>query len=144
MAQGSFDSIEIVEGLTEYSNRVNLKSVFSQFGEVEVCWVPPPNQRQDVFAFIRFRNRETAATALQACQNGAVFLDGMFVKARPRQNTGPGSKGTGSKGGGKGGRSRSSSSTPPRLRAMERRRREQRDRRSRSRDRRRRDSRGRR
>mmetsp|Transcript_71876 Transcript_71876/g.191725 ORF Transcript_71876/g.191725 Transcript_71876/m.191725 type:complete len:171 (+) Transcript_71876:50-562(+) len=154
------DSIDIISGLTEGTNRVSLKSVFSQFGEVEVCWVPPPNQRNDAYAFIRFKSKDIAALALQACSEGRVFLDGMPLMARARpNNAGPGSKGGKGEGRGgrqRGGRSRSSSSTPPRLREMERRRREQRggggggsgrSRRSRSREHRggrgRRDSRGR-
>mmetsp|Transcript_19790 Transcript_19790/g.48088 ORF Transcript_19790/g.48088 Transcript_19790/m.48088 type:complete len:163 (+) Transcript_19790:61-549(+) len=143
-----FDSIEIVDGLTESTNRVSLKAVFSQFGMVEVCWVPPPHLRQQEHAFVRYGSKEIAAQALEACQNGIVYLDGLMLRAQMRMQNGGGKSGKGGGRGGGGGRrprSRSSSSTPPRQREIARRRRAggNRGRDSRSRSRGRRDSRGR-
>merc|ERR1719436_49481 len=55
--------------------------MFTQFGEVSACWVSPLEQRGKERAYVRFHRPESAQNALQACNAGQVFLDGVKVDA---------------------------------------------------------------
>jgi len=72
--------IEVCEGITEHSSRVALKGVFSNFGDVVACWVPPIDRRGMDNASVRFAEAASAEAAKIACDAGQVFLQGMQVK----------------------------------------------------------------
>eukprot|EP00747_Dinoflagellata_sp_TGD_P167755 gnl/TRDRNA2_/TRDRNA2_192790_c0_seq1.p1 gnl/TRDRNA2_/TRDRNA2_192790_c0~~gnl/TRDRNA2_/TRDRNA2_192790_c0_seq1.p1 ORF type:complete len:628 (-),score=172.71 gnl/TRDRNA2_/TRDRNA2_192790_c0_seq1:59-1942(-) len=82
-------TLEIVEGITEHSNRVALKGVFSAFGDVLACWVPPIDRREIDCASVRFALQPSAEAAKTACDAGQVFFQGLPVKVRYRVGGGP-------------------------------------------------------
>lgn len=89
MARKGGDTLEITEGITENANRVALKGVFSNFGDVLACWVPPVDRRGVDAASVRFSNPAAAEAALQACEAGHVFFQGLQLKCRYRTGGGP-------------------------------------------------------
>jgi len=92
--------IDITDGLTEYCNRVGLKSVMSRFGEVDVCWIPPVWDRKREAAYVKFKSPDAAEGALVAMSQLAVQMHGVPLQGRYR--VGGDVKGSG-RGGGDGG-----------------------------------------
>jgi len=76
--------LEVTDGITEHSSRVALKGVFSNFGDVVACWVPPIDRRATDKASVRFGTAASAEAAKTACDSGQVFLQGMQVKCEWR------------------------------------------------------------
>jgi len=92
--------IDITNGLTEYCNRVGLKSVMSRFGEVDACWIPPVWDRSREAAYVKFKSAEAADAALQAMGQSGVRMHGVALEGRYR--VGGLDKGSGRGGGGRG------------------------------------------
>jgi len=86
---GKGDTLEIIAGITENANRVALKGVFANFGDVLACWVPPVDRRATDAASVRFSQPAAAEAALQACESGHVFFQGLPLKARWKTSGGP-------------------------------------------------------
>mmetsp|Transcript_46675 Transcript_46675/g.99660 ORF Transcript_46675/g.99660 Transcript_46675/m.99660 type:complete len:179 (+) Transcript_46675:143-679(+) len=74
-------SLDLTEGITEFSSRMSLKMMFAQFGEVQACWIPPLENRGREPAYVKFLKHEAAQVALDACKAGQIFLDGVQVSA---------------------------------------------------------------
>jgi len=87
--KGNGLTIEICEGITEHANRVALKGVFSAFGDVLACWVPPIDRRGVDSASVRFAAAESAECAKTACDAGQVFFQGLPLKVKWRAGGGP-------------------------------------------------------
>jgi len=87
--KGNGLTLEITEGITEHANRVALKGVFSAFGDVLACWVPPIDRRGVDAASVRFALAESAECAKQACDAGQVFFQGLPLKVNWRSGGGP-------------------------------------------------------
>mmetsp|Transcript_53262 Transcript_53262/g.116944 ORF Transcript_53262/g.116944 Transcript_53262/m.116944 type:complete len:150 (+) Transcript_53262:77-526(+) len=80
--------IDIIDGVNDLTNRVQLKATFANFGEVEDCFNPRTSsekKRAGEFPYIRYRTRQSAEDALTACERGQVFLNGTMLRARWRQ-----------------------------------------------------------
>ena len=58
--------------------------MFSQFGEVTSCWVPPVEARRKETAWVKFQTSAQAEAALLAVQAGQIYLDGVKVEAEWR------------------------------------------------------------
>eukprot|EP00929_Paragymnodinium_shiwhaense_P120634 TRINITY_DN92625_c0_g1_i1.p1 TRINITY_DN92625_c0_g1~~TRINITY_DN92625_c0_g1_i1.p1 ORF type:complete len:626 (+),score=176.77 TRINITY_DN92625_c0_g1_i1:146-2023(+) len=86
--KGQGVELEVNEGITEHSSRVALKGVFSNFGDVVACWVPPIDRRRVDLASVRFAAAASAEAAKQACDAGQVFLQGMQLKVQWRMGGG--------------------------------------------------------
>lgn len=82
-------TLEIVEGISEHANRVALKGVFTAFGDVLACWVPPIDRRGIDTGSVRFATSESANAAKQACDAGQVFFQGIPMKVKFRLGGGP-------------------------------------------------------
>jgi hypothetical protein len=63
---------------------MTLKALFSQFGEVTACWIPPLEDRGKVNAYVKFGSAVAAETAMEAVTSGSFFMDGVAVKANWR------------------------------------------------------------
>eukprot|EP00747_Dinoflagellata_sp_TGD_P206794 gnl/TRDRNA2_/TRDRNA2_80449_c0_seq1.p1 gnl/TRDRNA2_/TRDRNA2_80449_c0~~gnl/TRDRNA2_/TRDRNA2_80449_c0_seq1.p1 ORF type:complete len:192 (-),score=42.45 gnl/TRDRNA2_/TRDRNA2_80449_c0_seq1:42-617(-) len=74
-------SIDLIQGITEFTSRNSLKQLFTQFGEVASCWVPPAGFRGKEVAYVKFVTTYAAEQALNAANSGQLFLDGVTVKA---------------------------------------------------------------
>lgn len=137
--KGNGLTLEIEEGITEHANRVALKGVFSAFGDVLACWVPPIDRRLVDNASVRFAAAQSAEAAKAACDAGQVFFQGLPLKVKWRAGGGP-RVGNSDIGGTVGGNSPTRRNSMERDRSHDRRRSRSRGRRrgSRSRDRRRR------
>lgn len=79
-------SIELTSGITPVTSRVALKALFSQFGEVDAAWLPPPEMRDKEQSYLRFDTRQAAEKALKACQDGVLYIDGLCIRAQWRIN----------------------------------------------------------
>lgn len=77
-------ALDLTQGITEYSSRIALKSLFSQFGEVTACWIPPLEHRTGERAYVKFGTTAAAKAALDASNAGALFLDGTNLRAEWR------------------------------------------------------------
>eukprot|EP00435_Cladocopium_sp_Y103_P045337 s569_g13.t1 len=77
-------ALNLTSGITEFSSRMSLKSMFSQFGEVTSCWVPPVEARRKETAWVKFSTSAQAEAALLAVQAGQIYLDGVKVEAEWR------------------------------------------------------------
>mmetsp|Transcript_59287 Transcript_59287/g.111089 ORF Transcript_59287/g.111089 Transcript_59287/m.111089 type:complete len:210 (-) Transcript_59287:63-692(-) len=77
-------ALNLTAGITEFSSRMSLKSMFSQFGEVTSCWVPPVEARRKETAWVKFSTGAQAEAALTAVQAGQIYLDGVKVSAEWR------------------------------------------------------------
>ncbi|CAE7880960.1 unnamed protein product, partial [Symbiodinium microadriaticum] len=53
-------ALNLTAGITEFSSRMSLKSMFSQFGEVTSCWVPPVEARRKETAWVKFQTSAQA------------------------------------------------------------------------------------
>lgn len=89
MAERKGNTLEIYEGITEHSSRVALKGVFSAFGDVLACWVPPVDRRGIDNASVRFASAMSAEAAKQACDQQQVFFQGLPLKVKYRVGGGP-------------------------------------------------------
>merc|ERR1719478_2067092 len=87
--KGNGLTLEICDGITEHANRVALKGVFSAFGDVLACWVPPIDRRGVDAASVRFATAESAECAKTACDQGQVFFQGLPLKVKWRAGGGP-------------------------------------------------------
>mmetsp|Transcript_88317 Transcript_88317/g.152915 ORF Transcript_88317/g.152915 Transcript_88317/m.152915 type:complete len:665 (-) Transcript_88317:47-2041(-) len=87
--KGNGLTLEITGGITEHANRVALKGVFSAFGDVLACWVPPIDRRGVDNASVRFAQAQAADSAKQACDAGQVFFQGLPLKVKWRTGGGP-------------------------------------------------------
>ncbi|CAK0789827.1 unnamed protein product [Prorocentrum cordatum] len=66
--------------------RLGLKGLFSQFGEVAACWLPPLDKRGKEPAYVKFSRPDAAQAALQdgggeACNDSLIYLDGVRLNA---------------------------------------------------------------
>eukprot|EP00440_Ansanella_granifera_P003731 gb/GFBE01004048.1/.p1 GENE.gb/GFBE01004048.1/~~gb/GFBE01004048.1/.p1 ORF type:complete len:231 (+),score=35.60 gb/GFBE01004048.1/:1-693(+) len=77
-------ALDLTQGITEYSSRIALKMMFSQFGEVTACWIPPMEHRSNERAYVKFGTVKAAQAAFDASQAGQLFLDGVSLKAEWR------------------------------------------------------------
>ncbi|CAK9033032.1 unnamed protein product [Durusdinium trenchii] len=77
-------ALNLTAGITEFSSRMSLKSMFSQFGEVTSCWVPPVEARRKETAWVKFSTSAQAEAALNAVSAGQIYLDGVKVEAEWR------------------------------------------------------------
>lgn len=82
-------TLEITEGISENANRVALKGVFTAFGDVLACWVPPIDRRGIDNGSVRFADAQAAENAKQACDAGQVFFQGIPLKVKWRVGGGP-------------------------------------------------------
>lgn len=82
-------TLEITDGITEHANRVALKGVFSAFGDVLACWVPPIDRRGVDNASVRFAASAAAEAAKTACDAGQVFFQGLPLVVKWRAGGGP-------------------------------------------------------
>ena len=76
--------IEITSGITELTNRVGLKQLFSQFGEVDVCWIPPLWERTTEVSYVKFKSADAAADALASMEAGRLTINGPLLAGRYR------------------------------------------------------------
>eukprot|EP00434_Breviolum_minutum_P028047 symbB.v1.2.024812.t1/scaffold2358.1/size81431/3 len=81
---GGTTALDLVQGITEYSSRIALKMLFTQFGEVTACWIPPLEHRSNERAYVKFGTTKAAQAAFEASQAGQLFLDGVALKAEWR------------------------------------------------------------
>ncbi|CAK9022017.1 unnamed protein product [Durusdinium trenchii] len=81
---GGTTALDLVQGITEYSSRIALKMLFTQFGEVTACWIPPLEHRSNERAYVKFGTTKAAQAAYEASQAGQLFLDGVALKAEWR------------------------------------------------------------
>mmetsp|Transcript_75686 Transcript_75686/g.190355 ORF Transcript_75686/g.190355 Transcript_75686/m.190355 type:complete len:190 (-) Transcript_75686:63-632(-) len=81
-------ALDLTQGITEFSSRIALKMMFAQFGEVSACWIPPLENRGKERAFVKFNRPEAAQAALDACNGGQIFLDGVRIAAEWRMTPG--------------------------------------------------------
>mmetsp|Transcript_89568 Transcript_89568/g.109609 ORF Transcript_89568/g.109609 Transcript_89568/m.109609 type:complete len:221 (+) Transcript_89568:69-731(+) len=77
-------ALDLVQGITEYSSRIALKMLFTQFGEVTACWIPPLEHRSNERAYVKFGTNKAAQAAFEASQAGQLFLDGVALRAEWR------------------------------------------------------------
>eukprot|EP00435_Cladocopium_sp_Y103_P067548 s880_g30.t1 len=77
-------ALDLVQGITEYSSRIALKMLFTQFGEVTACWIPPLEHRSNERAYVKFGTTKAAQAAFEASQAGQLFLDGVALRAEWR------------------------------------------------------------
>jgi len=77
-------ALDLVGGITEYSSRIALKMLFSQFGEVTACWIPPLESRRNERAYVKFGTTKAAQAALDAAMGGQLYLDGVCLRAEWR------------------------------------------------------------
>lgn len=77
-------ALDFTGGITEYSSRIALKMLLSQFGEVTACWIPPLDARKQERAYVKFGTTAAAKAALDAAHAGQLFLDGVPLKAEWR------------------------------------------------------------
>ena len=77
-------ALDLTQGITEFSSRIALKMMFAQFGEVSACWIPPLDNRGKEPAYVKFNRPEAAQSALDACNGGQIYLDGVRVTAEWR------------------------------------------------------------
>merc|ERR550532_2496322 len=77
-------ALDLTQGITEFSSRIALKMMFAQFGEVAACWIPPLENRGKEPAYVKFNRPEAAQSALDACNGGQIYLDGVRVAAEWR------------------------------------------------------------
>ncbi|CAJ1349683.1 unnamed protein product [Effrenium voratum] len=77
-------ALDLVQGITEYSSRIALKMLFTQFGEVTACWIPPLEHRTNERAYVKFGTTKAAQAAWEASQAGQLFLDGVALRAEWR------------------------------------------------------------
>eukprot|EP00929_Paragymnodinium_shiwhaense_P122696 TRINITY_DN95671_c0_g1_i1.p1 TRINITY_DN95671_c0_g1~~TRINITY_DN95671_c0_g1_i1.p1 ORF type:complete len:200 (-),score=54.58 TRINITY_DN95671_c0_g1_i1:98-697(-) len=77
-------ALDLVHGITQYSSRIALKQLFSQFGEVSACWIPPLDHRAGERAYVKFASTNAAQAALDAANNNQLFLDGVCLRAEWR------------------------------------------------------------
>merc|ERR1740138_1161935 len=74
-------TIDLTAGITEMSSRMTLKALFSQFGEVTACWIPPLENRGTQPAYVKFGSAVAAEAAMAAVATGTFLMDGVAVKA---------------------------------------------------------------
>jgi len=67
----SIDALNLTAGITEFSSRMSLKAMFSQFGEVTSCWVPPVESRRNETAWVKFDK------TIQAEAKNAIKAEGL-------------------------------------------------------------------
>jgi len=77
--------IDITDGLTEFCNRVGLKSVMSRYGEVTACRIPPVWERDRDCAYVKFKNPECAQAAIQAMDRKQVLMHGVPLSGNIRR-----------------------------------------------------------
>eukprot|EP00931_Biecheleriopsis_adriatica_P052272 TRINITY_DN30391_c0_g1_i2.p1 TRINITY_DN30391_c0_g1~~TRINITY_DN30391_c0_g1_i2.p1 ORF type:complete len:286 (+),score=50.33 TRINITY_DN30391_c0_g1_i2:119-859(+) len=77
-------ALDLTSGITAYSSRIALKMMFSQFGEVTACWIPPLEHRSNERAYVKFGTTKAAQAAFNASEAGQLFLDGVSLKAEWR------------------------------------------------------------
>lgn len=75
------NEIRILSGVDEFTTRQALRGIFEDFGEVELCYLPPTNRRGDEPGCIRFADSDAARKALTACRAGKVRLKSALVRA---------------------------------------------------------------
>lgn len=76
--------LEITSGIAEFSNRVGLKTLMSQYGEVDVCWIPPIWDRDNEVAYVKFKSADSAELAMSAMSQGLVQMHGINLTGRYR------------------------------------------------------------
>ncbi|CAD7950232.1 unnamed protein product [Amoebophrya sp. A120] len=81
--------LEITQGIAEFSNRVGLKTLMSQYGEVDVCWIPPYMDRDKDVAYVKFKSSESAELAMKAMTQGLVMMHGVQLQGRYRMGMPP-------------------------------------------------------
>eukprot|EP00403_Amphidinium_massartii_P040981 CAMPEP_0178443272 /NCGR_PEP_ID=MMETSP0689_2-20121128/38775_1 /TAXON_ID=160604 /ORGANISM="Amphidinium massartii, Strain CS-259" /LENGTH=183 /DNA_ID=CAMNT_0020067205 /DNA_START=60 /DNA_END=608 /DNA_ORIENTATION=+ len=80
--------LSLTDGVSELSSRLAVKMLFTQFGEVAACWLPPIDARGKEFAYVRFNTETAAEAAMEAAQSGQLYLDGVRLKAEWRAQEG--------------------------------------------------------
>eukprot|EP00930_Biecheleria_cincta_P024656 TRINITY_DN17632_c1_g1_i1.p1 TRINITY_DN17632_c1_g1~~TRINITY_DN17632_c1_g1_i1.p1 ORF type:complete len:236 (+),score=50.13 TRINITY_DN17632_c1_g1_i1:22-708(+) len=81
---GGTTALDLVQGITEHSSRIALKMMFSQFGEVTACWIPPLEHRGNERSYVKFGTTKAAQAAFEASQAGQLLLDGVKLTAEWR------------------------------------------------------------
>merc|ERR1719253_2145577 len=61
-----------------------MKQLFSQFGEVTACWIPPMDTRSRERPYVKFNTSKAAQSALDAAMAGQLYLDGVCLRAEWR------------------------------------------------------------
>lgn len=79
-------ALDLTGGITEYSSRIALKALFGQFGAVTACWIPPLETRGQERAYVKFGTTAAAKAAYDAATAGALYLDGVPLKAEWRMS----------------------------------------------------------
>lgn len=77
-------ALDLVAGITDYSSRIALKMLFSQFGNVTACWIPPLEHRGNERAYVKFSTSAAAQAALDASNANQLYLDGVLLRAEWR------------------------------------------------------------
>jgi len=75
-------SIDILAGLTEFTGSAELEALFSRFGDIEACFVPPVNHRRKDPGFLQFSTFQAATAAIEACSRAEIELQGSQVVCR--------------------------------------------------------------
>lgn len=74
-------TLDVVEGVTAYTQRAALKTFFSQFGVVDQCFVGDYNKSQP---YIKFMTVKATEDAQEASDNNVLMHHGGMLKTRRR------------------------------------------------------------
>eukprot|EP00928_Gymnodinium_smaydae_P052161 TRINITY_DN3592_c0_g1_i1.p1 TRINITY_DN3592_c0_g1~~TRINITY_DN3592_c0_g1_i1.p1 ORF type:complete len:257 (-),score=49.42 TRINITY_DN3592_c0_g1_i1:127-831(-) len=77
-------ALDIVDGITEFTGRAALLQLFSQFGKVTTCWIPPVDTRHYERSYVRFEKPAAAEAALDASNKGLLYNFGSRVRVEWR------------------------------------------------------------
>eukprot|EP00929_Paragymnodinium_shiwhaense_P060698 TRINITY_DN3030_c0_g1_i1.p1 TRINITY_DN3030_c0_g1~~TRINITY_DN3030_c0_g1_i1.p1 ORF type:complete len:268 (+),score=68.76 TRINITY_DN3030_c0_g1_i1:210-1013(+) len=78
-------TLDLTEGINEFSSRMTLKNFFCTFGEVAACWVPPLEHRGKEPAYVKFHRAEAAQAAYDAITTQQFCMDGSVLKCEWRK-----------------------------------------------------------
>mmetsp|Transcript_110132 Transcript_110132/g.310510 ORF Transcript_110132/g.310510 Transcript_110132/m.310510 type:complete len:265 (-) Transcript_110132:77-871(-) len=73
-------TLDIIDGITVHTGRSALVQIFSQFGKVAACWIPPADHRKTERAYVKFGTTSAAQAALDAADAGMIYNHGLMLK----------------------------------------------------------------
>lgn len=80
-------TLDLVEGITDFSKRSTIKDSLERFGEVTALWLPPVGHRTGRMkeaAYVKFRTETAAEDCMNACKRGEVILWDLTIRAKWR------------------------------------------------------------
>mmetsp|Transcript_121249 Transcript_121249/g.343114 ORF Transcript_121249/g.343114 Transcript_121249/m.343114 type:complete len:210 (-) Transcript_121249:101-730(-) len=77
-------ALDITDGITDYTGRTALMQLFSQFGKVTACWIPPADHRSRERTYVKFATTQAAQAALDAARAGMIYNHGIMLRAEWR------------------------------------------------------------